>query len=618
MNRRRSPAIRNPAAEAQLFRRRALLGFVVATLGLLLLAGWYFHLQVLEHEQYATRSEANRIKQRPIVPGRGLIHDRAGRLLADNVPAYRLEIVAEEVRDIEATLRGLAEILPVSDEELQRYRAARQATRGFRAVPLKLRLEEAEVARFAVNRHRFPGVDVVPYLTRRYPYGELFAHVVGYVGRVDEADLQRLGDRRYSVLTHVGKTGIEFQYEERLRGEIGHERVEQNVRGRDIRVLAREPGRPGQDLYLSIDARLQQATIDAFEGQHGAAVVVDPRSGEILAMVSLPAFDPNLFVGGISVSDYRALMDSPSQPMFNRVVRGGYEPGSTIKPFVALAGLAEGIVRPETTVLSTGAYRLPGQSREYRDWRPGGHGRINLVESLAQSVNTYYYHLAVELGIERLGRHMRDFGFGAPTGVDLPGESAGILPSPEWKRSARNEPWYPGETVISGIGQGFWVTTPLQLAQGTAIIAARGEHHPLHLLRESQDGFGAERMPEPIAAPRRVVANAEHLAAVDRGLVAVMHSPTGTARATAQGLEYHIAGKTGTAQRVTRRGDTSTSLDNLPFHLRHRALFMAYAPAEDPQLALALVVESGGSGSRAAAPVARRIFDAWLTRREEQ
>lgn len=618
MNRRRSPAIRNPAAEAQLFRRRALLGFLMATLGLLLLAGWYFHLQVLEHEQYATRSEANRIKQRPIVPGRGLIHDRAGRLLADNVPAYRLEIVAEEVRDIEATLRGLAEILPVSEDEVQRYRAARQATRGFRAVPLKLRLEEAEVARFAVNRHRFPGVDVVPYLTRRYPYGELFAHVVGYVGRVDEADLQRLGDRRYSVLTHIGKTGIEFQYEERLRGEIGQERVEQNVRGRDIRVLAREPGRPGQDLYLSIDARLQQATIDAFEGQHGAAVVVDPRSGEILAMVSLPAFDPNLFVGGISVADYRALMDSPSQPMFNRVVRGGYEPGSTIKPFVALAGLAEGIVRPETTVLSTGAYRLPGQSREYRDWRPGGHGRTNLVESLAQSVNTYYYHLAVELGIERLGRHMQAFGFGAPTGVDLPGESSGILPSPEWKRSARNEPWYPGETVISGIGQGFWVTTPLQLAQGTAIIAARGEHHPLHLLRESQDGFGAERVREAIAAPRRVVANAEHLAAVDRGLVAVMHSPTGTARATAQGLEYLIAGKTGTAQRVTRRGDASTSLDDLPFHLRHRALFMAYAPAEDPQLALALVVESGGSGSRAAAPVARRIFDAWLNRQEEQ
>jgi penicillin-binding protein 2 len=274
------------------------------------------------------------------------------------------------------------------------------------------------------------------------------------------------------------------------------------------------------------------------------------------------------------------------------------------------------VVRPETTIFSTGAYRLPGQSREYRDWRPGGHGHTNLVESLARSVNSYYYHLAVELGIERLSRHMHAFGFGAPTGIDLPGESAGIVPSPEWKRGSRNEPWYPGETVISGIGQGFWVTTPLQLAQGTAIIAARGEHHPLHLLRESQDGFGAERKPEAIAAPRRVVANREHLDAVDRGLVAVMHSPTGTARATAQGLEYLIAGKTGTAQRVTRRGDTSTSLDDLPFHLRHRALFMAYAPAEDPQLALALVVESGGSGSRAAAPVARRIFDAWLAREE--
>lgn len=613
---RRRQTLRNPAADAQIFRTRALVGFLIATLGLSLLGAWYYRLQVVDHEQYATRSEANRIKQRPIIPGRGLIYDRAGRLLADNVPAYRLEIIAEEVADIEATLRELGRILPLAEDEIARYHAGRRATRAFRPVPLKLRLDEAEVARFAVHRHRFPGVDVVPYLTRRYPYGDLFAHVIGYVGRVDEADLRRLDDSRYSVLTHIGKSGIERFYEERLRGEIGHERVEQNARGRDIRVLAREPGRPGQDLHLSIDAELQQATVDAFEGQHGAAVVMDPRNGEILAMVSLPSFDANLFVGGISVADYRELMDSPSQPMFNRAVSGGYEPGSTIKPFVAMAGLAEGVVRPETTVFSTGAYRLPGQSREYRDWRPGGHGRVGLVESMAQSVNTYYYDLAVKLGNERLAGRLADFGFGRPTGVDLPGESAGVLPSAEWKRSARNEPWYPGETVITGIGQGFWVTTPLQLAQATGVLAADGERHQIHLLRASRDGFGEDPLVEPRLPPERIVDDPAHLAAINEALVAVMHSPTGTARASAQGMDYRIAGKTGTAQRTTRRGDSSVRLDDLPFHLRHRALFVAYAPAEEPELVVALVVESGGSGSRAAAPVARRIFDAWLLRRD--
>lgn len=610
----RRSTIRNPAAEAQTFRARAVAGFLVAAAGLTLIAGWYYKLQVVDHEQYATRSEANRIKQRPLIPPRGLIYDRAGRLLADNVPAYRLEIVGEQVRDLEATLSGLQELLGISEEEIARYRAARRTTRAFHSVPLRMRLDEAEVARFAVHRHRFPGVDVVPYLTRRYPYGELFAHVVGYVGRVDENDLRRMDDSRYAVLSHIGKAGIERQYEARLRGEVGTERVEQNARGRDIRTIAREPATPGHDLYLSIDAELQQAVVDAFEGQHGAAVVVDPRSGEVLALVSLPSYDPNLFVNGISVADYRSLMDSPSQPMFNRAVSGGYEPGSTIKPFVALAGLEHGAIRPETTIFSSGAFRLPGQQREYRDWRPGGHGRTNLVESLAQSVNTYYYQLAMDLGIERMSAYLARFGFGEPTGIDLPNEAAGILPSPHWKRMARNQAWFPGETVISGIGQGFWVTTPLQLAQATAILAADGERHPLHLLLASQAGFDSPRLPEHHAPPQRVVDEAGHLAAVERGLVAVMHSPTGTARAQAVGMDYQIAGKTGTAQRVTRRGDTSVDLDDLPFHLRHRALFVAYAPVEDPQLAIALVVESGGSGSRAAAPVARRIFDAWLQR----
>lgn len=614
MKRIRRRQIKNPHIESAAFRRRAWVSFVLVSLGLAVLAAWYFRLQVAMHDEYRTRSEANRIKPRPIVPARGLIYDRNGRLLADNIPAYRLEIVAEQVRDMDGTLADLGEILPVSDDELERFHAARRATRSFRPVPLKLRLSEAEMARFAVNRHRFPGVDVVPYLTRRYPMGPMFAHVVGYVGRMDEDDLRRFGDSRYAALTHVGKSGIERFYEERLRGEIGIEQVEQNAQGRDIRVVHRTPARPGSDLILGIDAELQAATVDAFEGQHGAAVVLDPRNGEILALVSLPSYDPNLFVNGIPHAIYRELVDSPSRPLFNRAVLGGYEPGSTIKPFIGLLGLESGLRKPEDRVFSSGAFRLPGQAREYRDWRKGGHGWVDLRESLAQSVNTYYYQLALDLGIDRLSAGMAKFGFGAATGIDLSGEATGILPSREWKLATHSQPWFPGETVISGIGQGYWVTTPLQLAQAIGMLAAGGERHRPHLLRATQAGFGAEPQREPQPAPVRVVEDGRHLEAVRDGLVAVMHAPTGTARAAAAGAPYLIAGKTGTAQRVTRRGEESVKLDELPFHLRHRALFVAFAPADAPTVAVALVVESGGSGSQAAAPVARRILDAWLTR----
>ncbi|PKM16723.1 MAG: penicillin-binding protein 2 [Gammaproteobacteria bacterium HGW-Gammaproteobacteria-2] len=604
--------LRDAFAEATIFRSRALLGFIAVTLATLLLAGWYFRLQVIHHAVYSTRSEANRIKARPIAPARGLIYDRAGRLLADNVPAYRLELVPELVADIPATLAALSEVITLSNEDRQRFESARQASRRFLPVPLKLRLSEAEVARFAVNRYRFPGVDVTPYLTRRYPYGALFAHVVGYVGRRDAEDLKSLDDSRYAALSHSGKSGIERFYESRLRGEIGYEEVEQNARGRDLRVIRRNPAKPGTDLYLSLDARLQAATTAAFGENHGAAVVLDPRNGEVLAMVSLPSFDPNPFVGGIGVAEYAALNASPSRPLFNRVLLGGYEPGSTIKPLLALIGLELGLRKPSDTVLSTGAYKLPGQDREYRDWKRGGHGRIDLRESLAQSVNTYYYTLATELGIDRISTQMARFGFGAPTGIDLLGEVSGILPSREWKQRVRGEAWFPGETVIIGIGQGYWVTTPLQLAQGVTIIASGGVKHRPHLLHATRQGFASELVPEPIAAGERVVENAANLAAVRDGMIAVMQPPTGSARAAAVGATYQIAGKTGTAQRVTRVGDTAIKLEDLPFNLRHRALFIAFAPAEAPRIALALVVESGGSGSGAAAPIARKILDAWL------
>lgn len=609
---RRRQLLKNHRMEAAQFRRRALLGFAGVLAGMLLLAGGYFQLQILRHDEYATRSESNRITARPVVPARGLVYDRAGRLLADNVPAWRLEITPEQVPDMPRLLAGLGEVVALDDADLARFENERRGSPRFRPLPLKLRLSEAEVARLAVDRHRFPGVDVVPYLTRRYPYGPLMAHVIGYVGRLDADDLANLADARYAALSHIGKTGIERYYEERLRGEIGYEHVETNAGGRVLRTLSRTPARPGDDLHLSIDAGLQQAMVDAFEGQHGAAVAVDPATGEVLGMVSLPSYDANLFVGGISVAEFRALNEDVSRPLFNRVVLGGFSPGSTIKPFMGLAGLEHGLRRPQDTTFSGGAFRLPNSSREYRDWRAGGHGHVNLSESLAQSVNTYYYQLAVDLGIDRIADYFARLGFGARTGIDLTGEATGVLPSREWKRGRLSEDWYPGDTVNVGIGQGFWVVTPLQLAQATALLANGGQRHRLHLLRGSRAGFDAPLLPEAQPAPVAVAEDGDHLAAVRAGLVAVMHGPTGTARRAALGAPYRMAGKTGTAQLVTRRGNVARDVRQLPYHLRHQALFVGFAPVEAPSIAVAVVVEQGGSGSAAAAPIARRIFDAWV------
>lgn len=603
--------LKNLHAEAAQFQRRAFVGFVAIAVAMLGLAAGYFRLQVLQHEEYQLRSEANRIKPRPIVPARGLITDRNGRLLADNVPAYRLEIVAEQVRDLDATLKGLAELVALDDEDIARFREARRATRAFRPVPLKLRLSEAELARLAVNRHRFPGVEVVPYLTRRYPYGELFAHIIGYVGRVDADDLAAMGDSRNTALTHIGKAGIERYYEDRLRGEIGYEEVETNVEGRALGVLRRIPAKPGADLQLTVDARLQQAMVDAFEGQHGAAVALDPKTGEILAMVSLPAYDPNLFINGISHKDWQALQ-APSRPLFNRNVLGGAPPGSTIKPFMALAALEAGTRTPEQRTFSSGEFFLPGQARGYRDWRPGGHGWVDLNESLAQSVNSYYFQLAVELGVDRLDVFFERLGFGQPTGIDLSGEVSGVRPSRAWKRRAFNQNWFPGDTVNAAIGQGYWVTSPLQLARATAMLADGGVMRRPHLLRASQAGFNQPMTLEPQPEGVQVIGNAAHLAAVNAGLEAVMHGPTGTARATAAGSTYRMAGKTGTTQRVSRRGTERLDPKQLPYHLRHQAWFIGFAPVEAPTIAVVVLVEHGGSGSTAAAPVARRILDAWI------
>jgi penicillin-binding protein 2 len=601
--------LKQAGAEAAQFRRRAAIGFAVVVLTLGGLGLWYFKLQVIDHADYATRSQANRIKPRPVIPGRGLILDRKGRVLADNVPAYRLDVTPEQAGNIPELLERLSKIIALSPDDIEQFNAVRKATRGFRPVTLKLRIDDEEAARFAVDRWRYPGVDLVPYLSRRYPYGALFAHVIGYVGRIDEADLEKLG-MTSTAFTHTGKTGIERYYEEALRGRIGYEQVETNVEGRALHTVGRVPAVPGADLRLSIDMDLQQAAVTAFGDADGSAVAVDPRTGEILAMVSLPSFDPNLFVNGISHDNYRMLMDNPSRPLFNRNVLGGGPPGSTIKPFLALAGLDSGMRRPEDKVFSTGEFHIPGQRRGYRDAH-GGAGWTDLRKSISESVNYYYYKLAYDMGIKRFDVWMRKYGFGEPTGIDLLGESEGIVPSPAWKARHSKEPWYVGETVIAGIGQGYWKVTLLQLARAVAALADDGRRHRLHLVQQRRDGYKAPWIALSQPPPVRISDSLANLRVVEEGMMATMQ-PGGTGAAVGRNAPYLIAGKSGTAQNTSRKGNISVNPHALPLSLRHQAWFIAYAPVDNPTIAVAVMVEHGGFGASTAGPIVRKILDAWL------
>jgi len=606
----RRRVLKNTALEADQFRRRAFLAFAGVVFALGGLALWYFRLQVWQHSEYATRSEENRIKLRPVVPARGLIYDRKGRILADNVPAYRLDVTPSEAGDSKKWLPELAKIVSLSPEDIASYEANRFVARGYKPVTLKLRLTEEEAARFAVDRWRFPGIELQSYLNRRYLYGELLSHVIGYVGRVDANDLKTMSESD-AALSHVGKTGLERFYEQDLRGKVGYEKIVTNVDGRPMYSAGRVPAQPGADLRLSIDLDLQQAMVTAFGDMDGSAIAIDPRTGEILAMVSLPGYDTNLFVNGISHNDYRTLMDDPSRPLFNRNVLGGGPPGSTVKPLIALAGLDSGLRTPEYQVFSTGTFYLPGQRRGWRDAH-GGAGWTDLRKSISQSVNFYYYKLAYEMGIQRFAEYMYRYGFGAKTGIDLAGENAGVVPSPEWKRKRSKENWYPGETVNAGIGQGYWIATVLQLVRGTGAIANGGDLHRLHLVDDRRDGYDQPWTPLPQPAPARITDNASNLRAVQEGMIATIHGGGGTARAMAIGAPYMMAGKTGTAQKISRKGSQGFDPHSLPYHLRHQALFVGYAPAENPTIAVAISVEHGGFGGSAAAPIARKLFDTWL------
>jgi penicillin-binding protein 2 len=606
------PRLQRDAQQREMVMRRTRLLSVLIISAFLVVLGRYFYLQVIEHEQFQTRSEANRQQIRPLPPSRGLIYDRNGVLLAQNLPAYRLEIIPEQVDDLAAVVETLRGLVDLSEQQIEDFHRARRARRPFDPVPLRFRLSDDELARVAVNRHRLPGVEVSPYLQRHYPLDGLMTHVVGYVGRVDRDDLQNLDAGRYAATSHVGKSGIERYYEDLLHGQPGLERIEANARGRRIRVLDHRPSKPGRDLYLTIDVRLQAAASRALSNKTGAVVAIDPSSGEILAMVSQPSYSPNLFVSGIDQASYDQLVNSPDQPLFNRALRGRYHPGSTIKPFLALAALEAGIDDPNHTIVSRGYYQLPGQRRRYHDWREGGHGEVDVVEALAQSVNVYFYDLAVRMGIDQIATGLSPFGFGQASGVDLPGEAIGILPSREWKQAARGEPWYQGETVITGIGQGFTLVTPVQLAAATAILANGGASPLPHLRLAPPPAQGVE--------VRSVILNhPEYLAKVYEGMTQVVHGENGTARAIASGLSSRMAGKTGTSQVFSRAIDEeSREQEELPEHLRNHAWFIGFAPVETPSIAVAVIVEHGGSGSSAAAPVAADVVESWLQLQQTQ
>ena len=605
--------IRDSSRESFLFSTRAAGAAVIVGILTLILVGRLVHLQIFEHQHFTTLSENNRVKIVPIAPTRGLIFDRQGEILAQNLPTYSLEIVPEAVVDFDLLIAELRGIIEITGADEEAFRAAVARKRRFEKVPLRLRLEDREVARLAVDRHRFPGVDIGARLTREYPLGAHGVHVIGYVGRINKRELDRIDQADYRGTSHIGKTGVEASYEDWLHGKVGYQRVETNARGRILRVLERHDPVPGRNLFLTMDAGLQRTAEAALGDENGAIVALDPTTGAVLAMASNPGFDPNLFASGIDVETYRTLQRSPDRPLFNRAVNGQYPPGSTIKPFVGLAGLDQGLDHTRGESWCPGWFVLPGGKRRYRDWKKYGHGRIGLHDAIVQSCDVYFYELALALGIDRMHEYLSSFGFGERTGIKLESESRGLMPSRAWKRSARGQPWFPGETLITGIGQGFMLATPLQLASATAGLAMRGVRLRPRLADRAVDpvtGDIEEFEPETIAEIRPI--EAPDRQRIIKAMAGVVHGPRGTARRIGTDLAYRIAGKTGTAQVFGIGQNEKYDAEKLDKKLHDHGLFIAFAPVERPRIAVAVVVENGGSGSGAAAPLARMVIEAYL------
>jgi penicillin-binding protein 2 len=618
--------IKDVHSERRLFLARVILASVISLLLLGTVMARLIQLQVVNHELFAEKSQGNRVRIEPVPPIRGLVFDRKGRVIAENLPAYQLELIPEQVDDIDDTLNRLAAINLIESEDIPRFKDLSRSGPRFQPVTLKVRLSEDEIANFAIQRPRFPGVDFQPRLVRHYPDGDLVAHAVGYVGALSTEDLQRLDPASYAGTSHTGKTGVESSFESDLHGDAGYRHLIANARGRQVpgdtsELLDSLPVDqvpvPGSNAYLSIDLDLQRITAQAFAGRRGALVALDPWTGEILALFSSPAFDPNLFAVGMSTSQYRELSENPDRPLFNRAVRGTYPPGSTIKPMLSLAALETGATNLTRKSICQGYFMLPGDDHRYRDWKPEGHGPVDLHDAIAQSCDVYFYEISRDVGIDAMHDYLDRFGLGTKTGIDIGGESTGLVPSKDWKknnfRDRDNQRWYHGETVIASIGQGYMLATPLQLASAAAALATRGQRYQPRMVAAIEDALtGERRLMQPKRLPDVEISNEFYWENIVGAMHDVMQGPRGTARAVGYGAPYEMAGKSGTAQVVSISQEEEYDDVELEERQRDHALFISFAPLDDPRIAVALIVENGESGSGVAAPIARAIMDAYL------
>ncbi|EGQ8001221.1 penicillin-binding protein 2 [Vibrio vulnificus] len=617
MMRKRRTTIRDYQAEARLFANRALVAFfgIVALMGVLVTN--LYNIQVNQYQDYKTRSNDNRIKVVPIAPNRGLIYDRNGVLLAENRPVFDLEITPEKVKNMDTTIAQLQTLFEITPEQIERFHRERKRTRRFKSVPILNQLTEKQVAVFSVNQYRFPGVEVSGTLKRYYPYGEILTHVIGYVSRINDRDMQRLSDEgkeaNYQATRDIGKLGIEKFYEDMLHGTAGYQEVEVNSRGRVIRTLKFVPPVPGKDIVLNIDIKLQTYVHQLLDGRRGSAIVLDPKDNGILAMVSSPSYDPNAFVHGISGKGYSDLLNDKNRPLVNRSTLGIYPPASTVKPFIAVSALQEGVVTPNTTRNDPGYWRIPNSdTRPFRDWLRWGHGRVNLVQSIEESVDTFFYQIAYDMGIDRLSNWMSMFGFGDYTGIDIFEESKANMPTRDWKMSRHKTPWYKGDTIPVGIGQGYWTATPMQLAKATSVLVNEGNVTAPHLLRatiENGEAFDSRVLSDYVTYPPIQNVPDRYWNLAKEGMRLVNHGKKGTARRSFTGMSYMTAGKSGTAQVFGLAEDQEYNADELAEHLRDHALFTGFAPFDDPKIIVTIVLENAGGGSSNGAPVARRIFD---------
>ncbi|MBC7502937.1 MAG: penicillin-binding protein 2 [Herminiimonas sp.] len=609
---------KNTEREMHFFRIRVSVAGVFVFICFALLLSRFIWLQVFKHSDYAAQAEDNRISIVPVVPNRGLIVDRNGVVMARNFSAYTLEITPSKIRDLEATIDELATLVEIQPKDRKRFRKLLDESKNFESTPIRTRLTDEEVARFTAQRYRFPGVDIQARLFRQYPLGEVASHVIGYIGRISQKDAEKIDDSEdaanYNGTNHIGKEGVEKKYEKQLHGTTGYEEVEVSAGGRAVRTLSRTPATPGNNLILSIDIELQKIVEEAFAGRRGALVAIEPATGDILAYVSLPTFDPNLFVEGIDIQSWDALNKSLDRPLLNRPLSGSYPPGSTYKPFMALAGLELG-KRTSSQAISDPGFFFFG-NHKFNDDKPGGHGRVDMHKSIVASCDTYYYLLANDLGVDAMHDFMKPFGFGQLTGIDLEHERTGLLPSTAWKRAAYKKPeqkkWYAGETISLGIGQGYNSFTPLQMAHAVANLANNGVVMKPHLVKIIENGTTRERTQTVPKESYRINLKPENIEVIKQAMVGVTREPGGTGVRPFANAGYLSAGKTGTAQVVALRKNEKYDAGRMQERHRDHSLYIAFAPADKPRIALAIIVENGGFGSEAAAPIVRKALDYYL------